>query len=66
MNALIFKCYFLRKVHITEQTPFPRIFPSFIHLSAESPEAMQIKRFAQGHNILTQPRFGPSIAVSRN
>ena len=63
-NVLMFKCYFLRKAHCTEQTIFMSIFPSGNHLSAESTEAMWIKCLAQGH-MLMQPRVETLIAVSR-
>ena len=62
-NALIFKFYFLRGAHGAEQTPFTRRFPFGTHVSAE---AMRNKCFAQGHNILMQAGFEPSIVVSRN
>ena len=65
-NALIFKCYFLRRAHSTEQTPLMMVFTSFAHFTTESTEAMQIKCLAQGHNILMKPEFEPPIAVSRN
>ena len=38
-----FKCYFLRKAHSTEQTPFNRVFKFGAHFTAESTEAMQSK-----------------------
>ena len=31
-NVLIFKCYFLRRAHSTEQAPFTRVFPPGTHL----------------------------------
>ena len=65
-NALTSKCYFLRNTHRTEQTSFTRVFPSGIHFTAESTEAMQIKRLAQGNSISMLPGFQPAIAVSRN
>ena len=49
---LIFKCYFLRRSHSTEQTPFTRVIPSGYHFTAESTEAMRNKCLAQGHNIV--------------
>ena len=39
--SLIFKCYFLRKAHGTEQAPFTRVFPSGTHLPAEFTKAMR-------------------------
>ena len=51
-NALIFKCYFLRSAHCTEQTPFTKLFPSGTHFTDESTEAMRINRLAQ--DILVQ------------
>ena len=59
-------CYFLRKVHSTEQTPFMILFPAHTHLIAESTEARRIKCLSQGHNTLMHPGFEPLIDVSRN
>ena len=42
----IFKCYFLRNAHRTEQTPITRVSSTGTHLSRESAEAMQIKCLA--------------------
>ena len=46
--------YFHRRAHSTEQTPFTRVFQSDNHVTAESPEAMRIRRLAQGHNKFLQ------------
>ena len=43
-----------------------KMSPSATYFSTESTETMRIKRLAQGHNILLQSGFKPSIAVSRN
>ena len=43
-----------------------RIILSGAHSSDESIVAMRVKCAAQGHNILIQPWFKPSMAVSRN
>ena len=64
--ASIFKCYFLRKAHSSEETTFTRVTLSGTHFSADSTEAIRIKCLAQGRNILMQSGFEPSIAVSRN
>ena len=45
---------------------FTRVFQCGTHFTAESTEAMRIKCLAQGHNILMQSEFEPSIAVFRN
>ena len=68
MNRLKALCmmHFLRKSHSTEQIRFMRVFPPGTHLQTESTEAMRIKCLAQGHNVLMQLRFEPSIAVSAN
>ena len=63
---MIFKCYFNRKAHSTELTPFAMVFQSGPYFTDESTEAMRIKCLAQGHNILIQPQFEPPIAVTRN
>ena len=65
-KALIFKYYFLRRAHSSEQILFTRVFPSVTHFLDESTEAMRFKCLAQGYNILMQPVFEQSIAVSRN
>ena len=54
-NMLIFRCYFPRKAHSTEQIPFMRVFPSGTHHTAETTEAMRIKCLAQGHITLMLP-----------
>ena len=59
-------CYFLRRAHSTEQTPFTRVFPSGTHYSVETTKTTQIKCLPQGHNILMQQRIEPSISVFRN
>ena len=63
---LVCKGSFLRTAHSTQQTPFKGVSAPGTRFSAESTEAMRIKCVAQGHNILMQPRFEPSIVVSRN
>ena len=55
-NALISKCYFLRKYHRTKHKSFMREFPSCTHLTIESNVAMWIKYLAQGPNILMMNR----------
>ena len=65
-NALIFMCYFLRKAHSTEQTPFTRMSPSGSHWSDELTEAMRIKCRARRHKNWYSFRFEPSNSVSRN
>ena len=65
-NAWISKCYFLRRAHSTEKTSFTKVFQPGPHLTAESTEAIQMKCLAQGHIILMQTRFGPSIPVYIN
>ena len=62
-NALIFKCYFLRRAHCAEQTPITRVFPSGTHFAAAPTDAMRIKCLAKGHNILMQPIIEKSIAA---
>ena len=57
-------CYFLRKTHSIEQTPFTGVFMYDTHFAAESTEAMRIKCLDQGHNILMLPGFELKIAVS--
>ena len=64
--ALMFQCCFLQRARNTEQTACPRVFLTGAHYSAESTEARQIKCLALGHDILMQPRIGPSISVYRN
>ena len=59
-------CYFIQKAHSPEQTHIMRVFTSGTHLSAEMTEAMWIKCFAQGQNILMQPGFEPPIAAPQN
>ena len=63
-NALNFRCFFLRRAHSTEQTPFTRVYPPGTHFTVESTDAMRIKCLPQGLNILMLPGFEPSIAVS--
>ena len=63
-NVLIFKCYFLRKSHNTEQAVSMMLFPSGSHFTANSTEAMQIECPAEELSILVQPDFKPSINVS--
>ena len=58
-KSLIFNCYFLWKAHSTDQTTITRVSSSGTHFTAESTEAMRIKRNAHRHNILMQPRFEP-------
>ena len=59
-----FECYFLRRSHITEQPSFTMMFPPDTHPTSESTEAMRIKCIVQGHNILLQTEFEPSISMS--
>ena len=63
-NELIFYVLFPRRAHSTEQTPFTKMSPPGTHFSADSIEAMRNKCLAQGHDILMQLEFEPSIAVS--
>ena len=42
------------------------VFPSGIHFTAESTEAVKIECLDQGHDALMQPGFQLSIAVSGN
>ena len=65
-NALICQCYLLGKAHSKEQTPLTRVFASGTHITAKSTEATRIKCLTQGHSILMQREFEPSMAVSRN
>ena len=51
--------------HSTKQTPITMVIQSGIHFAAESTETMRIECLAQRHNILMQPGFEPSIAVSK-
>ena len=65
-KMLMSKRSFLRNAHNTEQTPFTRVHPSGTHFTAESTEAMHIKRSAHGYDILMEPRCEPSNAESKN
>ena len=60
----IFKFYFLWNAHSTEHPS--QECQSNVHFTTESTEVLQIKRLAQGHNILMLPGFEPSTSVSRN
>ena len=53
-NTLNFNCYFLRKTHSTEQTPFASMSPPDTHQSAQTTE---IKCHAQWHNTLVELRI---------
>ena len=53
------------KAHSTEQKPVTSVFPSGTHFTTELTEVMRVMCLAQGHNILIQPGFEPSISVSR-
>ena len=53
-------------VLIALNKPFMRVFPFGTHFTLEYTEAMQINCLAQGCNILMQPVFELSIAVSRS
>ena len=59
-----FKCYSSDK--IMEMNTLHEVVPPGTQFTAESNEAMRIKYFAQGHNILMLPGFEPSTPVSRN
>ena len=50
----------------TEPAAYKRVLPSGTHFVAKLTEAMLTKCRAQGHNILMQSGFEPSITVSRN
>ena len=62
--ALIFECFFIQKVYSTEKTPFKRLFPSCIHFTVESTEALRVNCLVRLHSFLMQLGFQPSITGS--
>ena len=60
---MIFRCYSSEK--LIALNTFTSLSPPGTHFTAESTEAMRIKRLAQGRNILL-PGFEPSTSVCRN
>ena len=66
MRWLVVKYYFLHKADSLEKTPLTRMFPTGAPFTAESTERVQINYLSQGHNLLMQSGFEPSISLSRN
>ena len=62
---LIFKQYFVRRAHSTDQTPNTWVFPSGTHWTAESTETMWANILIAEPTMM-QPRVEPSICISRN